>query len=229
VGNETLILPLLNGMKHLDVLDARFGREKVLGGVCSIAATLDAEHEIVHLTTFHSLAFGERSGGLTIRARAVADVIVGAGFDARASETIVHDMWEKWVLLGTLASATCLMRAPVGDIVSAPQGRDLILSLFEEIRSVAAFHGYAPRVAFVERTRAMLTEPGSLFTASMLRDIEGDGPIEADHIVGDLLSRQDPAVAKRDDVSMLQIAYAHVKAYEARRERTLASAASAAK
>jgi 2-dehydropantoate 2-reductase len=229
VGNETLILPLLNGMRHLDVLDARFGREKVLGGLCSIAATLDSEHVVVHLATFHSLAFGERDGALSTRARAVANVIVGAGFDARASETIVHDMWEKWVLLGTLASATCLMRAPVGDIVSAPAGRDLVLSLFDEIRSVAAFHGYAPRAAFAERTRAMLTEPGSLFTASMLRDIEGDGPIEADHIVGDLLSRQDPAVAKRDDVSMLQIAYAHLKAYEARRERTLASAASPAK
>jgi 2-dehydropantoate 2-reductase len=229
VGSETMILPLLNGMKHLDVLDARFRREKVLGGLCAIAATLDAERVIVHLNTFHSLSFGERDGELTARARAVADVIVGAGFDARSSETIVHDMWEKWVLLGTLASATCLMRAPVGDIISAPGGRDLILSLFEEIGSVAAFRGYAPRAAFVERTRAMLTEPGSLFTASMLRDIEGNGPIEADHIVGDLLIRQDPAVARRGVTSMLQIAYTQLKAYEARRARTLATDANRGK
>jgi 2-dehydropantoate 2-reductase len=229
VGNETMILPLLNGMKHLDVLDARFGREKVLGGLCAIAATLDAERMIVHLSTLQSLSFGERDGGLTARARTVADVIVGAGFDARASETIVHDMWEKWVLLGTLASATCFMRAAVGDIVSVPGGRDLILSLFDEIRGVAAFQGYAPRPAFLEKTRAMLTEPGSQFTASMLRDIEGDGAIEADHIVGDLLSRRDPAIAKRDDTSVLQVAYTHLKAYEARRERTLASVAAPAK
>jgi 2-dehydropantoate 2-reductase len=225
VGSETMILPLLNGMKHLDVLDASFGREKVLGGLCAIAATLDAERVIVHLSPFHSLAFGEREGRLTARARAVADVIVGAGFDARASETIVHDMWEKWVLLGTLAGATCLMRAAVGDIVSAPGGRELILSLFDEIHDVAAFNGYAPRPAFVERTRATLTETGSPFTASMLRDIEGNGPIEADHILGDLLRRQDPAVAKRSAMSVLQIAYGHLKAYEARRARTLASGA----
>jgi 2-dehydropantoate 2-reductase len=228
VGNETMILPLLNGMKHLDVLDARFGREKVLGGLCAIAATLDAERVIVHLNTFHSLAFGERDGRPSNRISAVAGVIVGPGFDARASENIVQDMWEKWVLLGTLAGATCLMRAPVGDIVASPGGRDLILSLFEEIRGVAAFGGYAPRPAFLERTQAMLTETGSPFTASMLRDVEGNGPIEADHILGDLLHRRDPAGAKRNAMSVLQIAYAHLKTYEARRARTLASAASPA-
>ena len=92
---------------------------------------------IVHMGAFHSLAFGERDGGLTDRVRAAADVIVGAGFDARASEHILHDMWEKWVLLATLASATCLMRAAVGDIVAAPGGRDLILALLEECRATA--------------------------------------------------------------------------------------------
>ncbi len=160
VGAETMVLPLLNGMKHLDVLDARFGRAKVIGGLCAIAATLDAERAVVHLNAFSSLAFGERDGGLTDRIRAVAAVIVGAGFDARASEHIVHDMWEKWVLLASLASATCLMRAPVGDIVASPGGKDLILALFEECRTVAETAGYAPRATFLEQTRAMLTTPG---------------------------------------------------------------------
>jgi 2-dehydropantoate 2-reductase len=229
VGRDTMILPLLNGMRHLDVLDARFGREKIFGGLCSIAATLDAERAIIHLSPFHSLAFGERDGELSSRVRAVAAAIVGAGFDARASETIVHDMWEKWLLLGTLASATCLMRAPVGDIVSTSAGRELILSLLEEIRSVATFQGYAPRAAFLERTQTMLTEPGSPFTASMLRDIESNGPIEADHVVGDLLRRQDPVVTENGNLSTLQIAYAHLKAYEARRARDVGARSASAK
>src|SRR5436309_2747270 len=100
------------------------------------------------------------------------------------------------------------LESAVASVAPAVGNETMILPLFAEVGAVAAFNGYAPRAAFVEKTRAMLTEPGSTFTASMLRDIEGDGPIEADHIVGDLLSRQDPAVAKRDDdVSMLQIAY----------------------
>ena len=224
VGADTMILPLLNGMKHLELLDARFGRAKVLGGLCAIAATLDAQRTIVHMSAFHSLTFGERDGGLTDRIRAAADVILGAGFDARASEQILDDMWEKWVLLATLASATCLMRAPVGDIVAAPGGRELILSLLEECRATAEAAGYAPRAPFLERTRTTLTTPGSPFTASMLRDIEGNGPIEADHIIGDLLRRGGGQGAPSRDASALQIAYAHLKAYEARRARTLAAA-----
>jgi len=224
VGPDTMIVPLLNGMQHLDFLDARFGRAKVLGGLCAIAATVDAQRTIVHMGAFHSLAFGERDGGLTDRIRAAAEVIAGAGFDARASEHILHDMWEKWVLLATLASATCLMRAAVGDIVAAPGGRDLILALLEECRATAEAAGYPPRTPFLEQTRTTLTTPGSPFTASMLRDIEGNGPIEADHIIGDLLRRRDASRAGPAAASALQTAYTHLKSYETRRARTLAAA-----
>ena len=222
VGPETLILPLLNGMRHLDLLEARFGRTNVLGGLCAIAATLDDKRVVVHLSTLHSLAFGARDGDRPERIRRVADVMIGAGFDARASEHIVHDMWEKWVFLAMLAGATCLMRAPVGDIVASPGGTELILALLDECRAVAEVAAYAPRSAFMAQTRATLTANGSLFTASMLRDIEGNGPIEADHILGDLIARRDPAAAKRGVLSALQLAYAHLKAYEARRARTRA-------
>ena len=225
VGAETMILPLLNGMKHLDFLDARFGSAKVLGGLCAIAATLDAQRTIVHLGAFHSLAFGERDGGLSDRVRAVAEVTAGAGFDARASEQIIQDMWEKWVMLATLASATCLMRTSVGDIVAAPGGEQLILALLEECRATAEAGGYPPRAPFLTQTRATLTTPGSPFTASMLRDIEANGPIEADHILGDLLRRRDAGRAQRSDASVLQIAYTNLKSYEARRARTIAAAA----
>ncbi len=68
----------------------------------------------------------------------------------------------------------------------------------------------------VERTRKVLTEPGSPMTASMLRDIEAGGPIEAGHILGDLLRRAGGEAGER---SLLRIAFAHARAYEARRLR----------
>src|SRR5262245_24088984 len=40
VGPDTAVVPLLNGMRHLDVLDARFGVDRVLGGNCFISAKL---------------------------------------------------------------------------------------------------------------------------------------------------------------------------------------------
>src|SRR5215469_16190632 len=115
VGPQTTILPVLNGMRHLDLLDARFGAERVLGGQCVIAATLDADGAVRHLNTSHSLTFGERDGSRSARVERIAQAMAGARFEPRLSTTILQDMWDKWVFLASLAGITCLMRAAVGD------------------------------------------------------------------------------------------------------------------
>jgi 2-dehydropantoate 2-reductase len=217
VGPDTVILPLLNGMRHLDVLDDSFSRGRVLGGTCLIAATLDDKRDIVHLNDGHAVTFGERDGAMSDRVAAIDGLMDGARFKHRASPSIVLEMWEKWVFLATLAGSTCLMRAAIGDIVAAPGGSDLILGLFEECRSIAAAQNYVPRKSFVDRSRGTLTETGSPLTASMLRDIEANAPIEADHIIGDLLAR--------GEASLLPIIYSVLKAYESRRNRILTAQA----
>jgi 2-dehydropantoate 2-reductase len=140
---------------------------------------------------------------------------VGAGFDARVSEEIRQEMWEKWIFIAALAGITCLMRAAIGDIVAAGAS-DLSMELLTECAAIARAQGFPPRPPSMERLRALFTSADLPMTASMLRDIEGGMPVEADHILGDLLSR----AAKPDDRSLLRIAYAHVKAYEARRMRS---------
>jgi 2-dehydropantoate 2-reductase len=214
VGPHTVILPLLNGIRHLDILDERFGRDRVLGGQCFIAVALK-DGEIVHLVETHELSFGERNGELSDRVRAIAQLMQGARFNAHASTEILQEMWEKWVFLASLAGGTCLMRANIGDICASPGGTDFILGLLEECRSIGAAEGYPVREAQLNRTRKTLTAAGSALTASMLRDIERNAPIEAEHIVGDLL-RRGPVSSQH-----LKIAYTHLKAYEARRARTL--------
>ena len=94
-GPRTAILPLLNGMRHLETLDATFHRERVLGGLCSLAVTLNEKREVVHLAPMQSLRFGERNGGTSERVRAIAEAFAGASCGAQASETIIQDMWEK--------------------------------------------------------------------------------------------------------------------------------------
>lgn len=227
VGPDTLVLPLLNGMRHLEMLDQRFGKSHVLGGLCIVAATLDAQRAVVHLNDMHRLAFGERDGANHQHIRAVVEVLGNAGFDVHLSGNIVQEMWEKWVLLATLAGATCLMRAAIGDIMASPGGGDLILNLLDECRAIAATAGHAPSAAFLDQARAALTARGSPLTASMLRDVEGNAPVEADHVVGDLLRRRQSVSSDHNDLSLLATVYTHLKAYENRRERTLASALNA--
>jgi 2-dehydropantoate 2-reductase len=214
VGPQTAIIPLLNGMKHLDVLDTKFGRQRVLGGLCAIAATLNEKREVVQLAPLQSLSFGERDGKLSDRVRAIAEVFAKGNFDAVASETIVQDMWEKWVFLAALAASTCLMRTSIGNILAAPGGKDFVLGMLDECSAVAAAEGYAPRAPFLERTRGMLTTEGSQMTASMFRDIKAGAPVEADHVIGDLVARADAA---KVPVPKLRTAYTHLKAYEKQR------------
>jgi 2-dehydropantoate 2-reductase len=213
VGPGTAILPLLNGMRHLEALDRRFGAERVLGGVCAIAATLNADGAIVHLTIEPTIRFGERNGAMSERVAAIAELMAPAKMVSVPSRTIVQDMWEKWVMLASLAGITCLMRASIGDIVAAPGGNELVLQLLEECAAVATAYGFAPRPASLDRGRAVLTETGSTFTASMLRDIERGGRTEGDHILGDLIAR---AEEKSIAVPLLRTAYCHVKVYERR-------------
>lgn len=223
VGPKTVILPMLNGMRHLDILEKRFGAAAVLGGQCVISSVLDGEGRILHLNDTHSLTFGERVGQRSARAAAIEKALSNAGFEARASEAILQEMWEKWVFIAAGVGITCLMRATIGDIV-AGGGGDLATAMYDECATIAAGHGFAPRSAAVQRSHAMFTAAGSPFTASMFRDIERRAPIEAEHVVGDLLLRG----GERPPNALLRTAYFHLKAYEARRTREAAATAKVA-
>jgi 2-dehydropantoate 2-reductase len=214
VGPQTSVIPMLNGMLHLDILDAKFGRERVLGGLCAIAATLNEKREVVQLQPMQSLNFGERDGTMSDRVRAIAKVMTNGITGAVASENIVQEMWEKWVFLSTLAASTCLMRTSVGNILAAPGGRDFLLGMLDETSAIAKAAGHAPAGPFFERTRGLLTAEGSQMTASMFRDIKVGAAVEADHVIGDLVARGDAA---KVPLAKLRTAYTHLKAYEKQR------------
>lgn len=216
VGPETAILPMLNGMRHIGELAQRFGRERVLGGLCLISATLDAAGVVQHLNDLHTLVFGELDGTSSARVQAIERDFATTKFDGRPSPHILLEMWEKWVFIASAAGITCLMRASVGDIV-AGGGAPFALALIDECRAIAAANDFEPRSGAIERARAALTAPGSPISASMLKDIERGAPVEAEHVLGDLIAHDKHPPS---GVSMLRVAYAHLKAYEAQRARS---------
>ena len=214
VGPNTSIIPLLNGISHLDVLDRKFGREHVLGGLCSIAVTLNEKREVVQLAPMQSLGFGERDDTMSARVKAIAEVFARGNCGAAPSEHVMQDMWEKWVFLASLAAATCLMRTSVGNIMAVAGGKDFLLGMLDECSAVATAEGFAPAGPFFQRTRGILTTEGSPMTASMFRDVKAGLPVEADHVIGDLVARADAA---KIPVPRLRTAYIHLKAYEKQR------------
>jgi 2-dehydropantoate 2-reductase len=189
VGPDTLVLPVLNGMKHIDDLQARFGAERVVGGVCRVSTTLDAQGRIVHLAPLHELVYGELDGRRSARIEALHAFMSDAGFDARLSTHIAHDLWEKWILLATLGGLCTLARGSVGETAAARGGPELVQALLAESVAVATASGFAPREAALEFIVKALTAPGSPLTSSMYRDLVAGERVEADQILGDLRER----------------------------------------
>jgi 2-dehydropantoate 2-reductase len=219
VGVGSVILPMLNGMAHMDALDKLFGREHVLGGATTLSTHREPDGSIAHLNTLDDVQFGDRDNPASERIHRVAATLDVPGITIELSPDILKTMWHKWIAISCATSATCLMRANVGDIVAAGHA-SLVHNLFAETSSVAAAEGYPASDAYRNVVVTKFTVPGSLFTTSLMRDIESHARIEADHMIGDMIAH-----ARRHGLQtpLLDITYAHLQCYEVRRVRELAA------
>lgn len=211
VGPDTLILPLLNGLRHLDVLDAEFGAGRVLGGTCHISVTLGPSGEIRHFSAYDILTQGPRFPEQEKRCTEIYRALRRARVHTRLASNVIRAMWEKWVLLATLAGMTCLKRASIGEIVRMPGGRAMIVGMVDECCRIASAAGYPPRLYVRFVTRWVLTQRNSQLSSSMRRDLEAGRRIEADHIIGDLKRRAD---ALGVHVPLLSSVYVYLQAYQ---------------
>jgi 2-dehydropantoate 2-reductase len=214
VGPQTIILPMLNGMAHMAQLDARFGQERVLGGTCFISAVRDPDGTIRHLNDRDGLFFGDRNDPASDRMEQLKATMAGCNFTSQLRPVILQDMWEKWSFLATLAGATCLMRATLGDIQSVDA--TFAVRMYAECCDIAAAAGFSPALEFRTVHRSILSKPGSNLTASMLRDLEDGAAVESHQILGDLLG-----YGSRYGIAspLLQVAHNHVRCYQLRRLR----------
>lgn len=217
VGAHTTVVPLLNGMRHIDALAEKFGDDKVVGGLARVGVAMNDKGEILHTSPFAAISFGERDGKPARAALAELDAAIKkSGVDGGLNANIIQDLWDKWIMLCTLAATCCLMRGASGDILEADEGRAIVLETVDEGRKVAAAAGHDPGEKGMATISSFLTVKGSKFTASMLHDLEKGALVEADHIVGDMIAR-----AKKAGIATpnLRMAHAHLQVYLARRAR----------
>lgn len=220
VGPSTMILPLLNGVRHLDMLDARFGRERVLGGLCHIGVTVSTAGEIQHLNTLQRFVLGARMPSQIPAAEVLHKVVERGGFEPIFSAAIMQEMWEKFTFLATYAGMTTLMRASVGAILAAAEGEAIMREMLAECIATAEASGYTLRPEAMTQMTASLTERGSTGTASMFRDMARNGRTEHEHVIGDMLVR---ARAAGVPAPLLRTSLTNMQAYEAQRAGTATS------
>lgn len=213
MGEQTHILPLLNGLRHLEQLDHVFGQARVLGGIAKTVATQASPTRIKVSNAYSSLTVGARTPGQQIKARAVWQQLVDAGVDAELSENIMDDMWDKFCRMAALGAANCLLGGTVGEYMHSGKGGQIALQLFRECTDSAQAAGHPMHPQAIAGFQRVLTNPGSAFNSSMYRDMQAGLPIEGDHLVGDMLRRGETAGLS---CLMLTIASAVLETYTAR-------------
>ena len=216
MGPNSTIVPMLNGHAHFATLDGKFGAARVAGGLARISGMLGPDGEILH-TGPSGVSFGERDGKPARPSLVELDAACKkAGIDGGLNANINQDLWDKWIMLSTIAGMCSSMRGNVGDIMETEDGAAIMLETLEESRKVAAAEGHAPSDKVIAGLRSSLTTKGSKAVASILGDMEKGGQAEGKQIVGDMLAR-----ARKHGIAApnLRFAYAHLQAYEARRAR----------
>ena len=213
VGAETMILPVLNGMRHVDILANRFGKRSVVGCACKISSSIDDRGRIEQHNPIQEIAYGEMDGMVSPRIQRLDQFMRDAGFDARLSSAIRREMWEKWILLAGLGGINCLMRGTIGEVAQAAHGSEFVARLLQEIVAVVEAVGVGPSPEFMAAAKTVLTAPGSTLTSSMYRDLLKGAPIEADQIIGDLVER---ASAAHIETPLLRAIHTHLCVYQRR-------------
>jgi 2-dehydropantoate 2-reductase len=210
-GEGTMILPLLNGISHIDDLVAAFGDERVLGGLCFIETTLDENGTIVQTSPMNQLVYGEMSGEKSGRILEVEQAFSGTKADFVLSEQIEQDMWHKYLFITAMSGITSAMASPIGPVREIASGQRTIAAFLKELEAVMKAIGAPIKETIAEDQLAKIMSLGSGMKSSMQRDMEKGQPIEVDHLQGHLLNK---AIESQVSVPILEAIYTKLKIYE---------------
>ncbi|MDX1260131.1 ketopantoate reductase family protein [Exiguobacterium sp. K1] len=191
VSEHTYILPLLNGMAHLKQLVDRFGEQRVLGGLCFIESTLDAQGRILQTSPSHHLLFGPLPGTRTDRLEELKQHLTGTAAPINYSDTITRDMWNKYLFITTFSGVTSLFRSAIGPIRSQEQGMRMIRRLATEAKEEMEHQGAVFSDGIEQIQQKQIAQMTDTMKSSLLRDMEKGSEVESAHLFGTLLSKDD--------------------------------------
>jgi len=174
-----LVVPLLNGLDHLQRLRRRFGARRVAAGPIRIESDRPAPGKIAQTSPFLRIELAADDPALQPQVHALAATLEAAGVPARIGESEAQVVWSKLVRLNALACTTSASDKPIGFIRSDPEWRATLIACIEETAAVANADGARIDPA---GTVQELEEAHAELGSSMQRDIAAGREPELDAI-----------------------------------------------
>jgi 2-dehydropantoate 2-reductase len=217
MGELSVIVPVLNGVRHIDVLTKRFGPGRVLGGLTVINAALMPDGTIQQSQVRINLnVIGELDGRASTRCAAIKAALDAGGIPIQISDNILAMMWMKFFAFVCIATIATLTRSRAGAIARSASGASFVSAAIEECTRVVTAAGYppAPPADTAGLVRGLFSQADSTYGPSMLIDMENGRSTEGEHTIGDMAGH-----AARANVSapILSAALCNLQAYEINR------------
>ena len=215
MGDQSVILPLLNGVRHIDVLKERFGAKRVLGGLTAINAAMMPDGTIQQSQLRINMnVIGELDGRASSRCTAIKTALEAGGIPVQVSENIIAGMWMKFFAFACNATVASLSRSRAGAIASSGAGASFVSAVIEECTRAVTAEGYPPPAETAGLIQGLFSQPNSTYGPSMLIDIEDGRPTEGEHTIGDLVER---ATRRGVSTPILSAALCNLQAHEINR------------
>ncbi len=186
LGDQTVVLPLLNGVEAPEQLAAALGHERIVPGLCGIIAYIEEPGVIRHAAVEEPFVkFGELDNRRTDRINALERLFSEArGIDVDIPEDINAALWMKFLFISSTSGVGAVTRAPMGVFRQQPEPRRLLERAMHEVYDVAVARGVALREDAITKTLAMVDGLPESGTSSMQRDLMAGRPSELEAQTG---------------------------------------------
>jgi len=184
IGERTMILPLLNGIEHIDLLVNSFG-DRVLGGMCRISSFVAAPGHITHVAVKPVIVFGELNNEKSERVKILRDVFSSMdGIVVETPNDIHVAMWEKFIFICATSGVGAVTRQTFDKFRSIPETREMFRSAITETVNVGRAKGVTLANDIVDQQMKRMDNTPVGMMASMQKDIIEGRPSELEAQTG---------------------------------------------
>ncbi|WP_164670906.1 ketopantoate reductase family protein [Virgibacillus doumboii] len=205
------VLPVLNGIEHINVLQNEVGMESVIGGLAFIMATLDDSGHVEHSSDFHRLAFGPLVPEQTDLCNRLAEVSSEAKMEAVNSQSILKELWKKYLFINAFSGITTATNLPIGQIRYNRDTFQIAVNILEEMQQLAASYNIEVTDKEVDEAKSSLLKINENATSSMHQDRRKGLTLEVDHLHGGAIRL---AKAKSVRLPFIEAVHGIIKPYE---------------